>query len=214
MLEKAITESGALLVCSDMYIIDGNGKRTADSITEVRRHHVFLSGEGLAPKLLISNFVTGCTMLLRAESAREAVPFCPYMVHDHYLALWCAEQGKVQSLMNPLIRYRIHGGNQTGLMAGVQDKRSYGRVRIDQVVQRLKWLDEHFVCSEQTKNTIKDGVKWACARQDNWNSGSKKTVIWKYRHFSKIPSIFEIFFRSVSDVVFDFMLFLAKNNWI
>ena len=73
-----------------MAIIDENGNQTADSITKVRRHHVFRSGEGLAPKLLISNFVTGCTTLIDANAAREAVPFCPYMVHDHYLAVWCA----------------------------------------------------------------------------------------------------------------------------
>ena len=90
VLQAAMAAEGALLGCSAMFIIDGEGRQTADSITKVRGHHVFKSGEGLAPGLMIRNFATGCTMLVDARAAREAVPFCPYMVHDHYLALWCA----------------------------------------------------------------------------------------------------------------------------
>lgn len=213
-LQSKIEQAGAKMVCSDMYIIDGQGKQIADSITKVRRHHVFSSGGNLAEGLLFHNFATGCTMLVDSVQAKNAIPFCPYMVHDHYLALWCAEHGSVQSVMKPLINYRIHGGNQTGLMAGVEDKQSYGVVRISQTVQRLQWLNEHFLCSKQTKHVIEDGVKWACARQENWNSGKQKAVVWKYRYFSKMPSLFEIFFRNVPESVFGFILSLAKNNWI
>lgn len=214
ILQKTIEQTGATLVCSDMYIIDGQGKQTADSITKVRRHHVFHSGDNLAEELLFRNFVTGCTMLIPADLAQQAIPFCPYMVHDHYLALWCAEHGSIQSVMKPLINYRIHGGNQTGLMAGVKDKQSYGVIRIDKTVQRLQWLNEHFLCSKQTKHVLKNGIKWACARHENWNSGKQKAVVWKYRSFSKMPSLFELFFRNAPESVFDFILVLAKNNWI
>ncbi len=61
-----IKNGGALLVCSDMYIIDEHGRTTAESITRVRRHHVFHSGSGLAPSPLVRNYVVGCTMLIRA----------------------------------------------------------------------------------------------------------------------------------------------------
>ena len=126
VLQAELEQSGASLACSDMFIIDAEGRRVADSITKVRRRHRFRSGEGLAEELLISNFVTGCTMLVGAETAKAAIPFCPYMVHDHYLALWCAERGAVRSLQKPLLCYRVHNSNQTSLMAGVTDKASYG----------------------------------------------------------------------------------------
>lgn len=213
LVEKS-KQTGATLICSDMYVIDGQGRRKADSITKMRRHHVFSSGGNLAEGLLFHNFVTGCTMLIDSVQAKNAIPFCPYMVHDHYLALWCAEHGSVQSVMKPLINYRIHGGNQTGLMAGVTDKQSYGVVRISQTVQRLQWLDEHFSCSKQTKHVIEDGVKWACARQENWNNGEQKAMVWRYRYFSKMPSLFEIFFRNIPESVFGFILSLTKNNQI
>lgn len=140
VLQREMERTGALLACSDMYVMDGTGRMTADSITKVRRHHVFRSGKGLAEGLLISNFVTGCTMLVRAESARAAVPFCPYMVHDHYIALYCAAAGEILSLPQPLIRYRIHGGNQTGLMAGVTGRRVGGSRATGTVLHRAHFL--------------------------------------------------------------------------
>lgn len=213
ILQRTIEQTGAKLVCSDMYIIDGKGQQVADSIQKVRKHHVFRSGEGLAKELLFHNFVTGCTMMVHCDDAKAAVPFCPYMVHDHYLALWCGEKGRIESLAQPTIRYRIHGGNQTGLMAGVQDKESYGKVRIDSMVHRLQWLNQHFPCGAETKLCIREGVKWACARQKNWQIGKGKSEIWKYRHFSMLPSVFEICFRNMPEKMFQFIITLAKRNW-
>ncbi len=214
VLEEAISQSGAQLVCSDTYIIDGDGIQTADSITKVRRHHVFHSGEGLAEGLLFHNFVTGCTMLVRAQQAKAAVPFCPYMVHDHYLALWCAERGSILSLPQKLIRYRIHGGNQTGLLAGVTDKESYGRIRIDGMLHRLLWLKEQFPCGSELKEALEQSVAWAEARQSNWKSGSGKMTIWRYRKFSKIPSVFELFAAYLPERIFRQFVCLGKKNII
>ena len=108
VLQNAIEKSGALLVCSDMYIIDGDGNRVAESITKVRRHHVFRSGTGLAPDMLISDFVTGCTMMIRSEVAKAAIPFCPDMVHDHFLALCAAAEGEILSLPDNQMRCQLH----------------------------------------------------------------------------------------------------------
>lgn len=72
VLREAMERERAVLVCSDMCIIDGDGKQVADSITKVRRHHVFRSGTDLARGLLTSNFVTGCTMLVQSDAAKRA----------------------------------------------------------------------------------------------------------------------------------------------
>ena len=215
VLQEAIEREDATLVCSDMYIIDKNGKQTADSIKKVRRHHVFRSGEGLAPKLLISNFVTGCTMLVRAEQAKSAIPFCPDMVHDHYLALWCAERGKIVSLPKQLIRYRIHSGNQTLMLAGVTDKESYCRVRIESLIRRLAWLEERFSECETLKEEIVRAYAWAQARKRYFNGDAQaKREIWKGRRFGAAASVFEIVMAGVSDSLFMLVVNLAKKNVI
>ncbi len=214
VLEEEIERSGALLVCSDMFIIDGAGKQIADSITKIRRHHVFHSGENLADELVFHNFVTGCTMLVCTETAKGAVPFCPYMVHDHYIALWCAERGSIRSITRPLVHYRIHHDNQTNLLSGVTDKESYGTVRISGMKNRLVWLDENFPCGEQLKRTIREGRTWSEARELNWMHRGGKRQIWRYRKFSLVPSVFEMLASGMPEGLFRLCVMAGKRNLI
>lgn len=214
VLQETIDQEQALLVCSDMYVIDGDGNKVAGSITEMRRHHKFQSGIELASQLLIRNWVTGCTMLIVAEAARKAAPFCPYMVHDHYLALWCAERGKVLSLPHKLICYRIHGGNQTGLMTGVYDKKSYGQVRIVSVLKRMEWLSINFPCKPETKWLIEKAIYWAQARSRSWDHQGGGITVWKYRQFSSLVSVAELLLKYVPERIFMAAIHLAKKNQI
>ena len=212
VLREELERSGALLVCSDMFIIDGAGRQTADSITKVRRHHVFHSGENLAANLVFSNFVTGCTMLIRAEVAKAAVSFCPYMVHDHYLALFAAERGKIVSLPERLIKYRIHGNNQTEMMAGVKDKASYGQIRIDEALEKMRWLEENFSCDSELKEVIRQGKVWLEARQKNWHRQGGAKTVWRYRGFNKAVSCFELVLSGAPNWLFQLALAMKKKN--
>lgn len=215
VLQAAIEAENALLVCSDMVIIDGEGRQTADSITKVRRHHVFKSGEGLAPQLMISNFVTGCTMLINAGAAREALPFCPYMVHDHYLAVWCASKGRIVSLPDRLICYRIHEGNQTPIMAGVTDKRSYVDERIRKRIDRLRWLRDRFQGDTGFSEVIDRDLSWTEARQRRFE-GQPGAIraIWRLRRLSLPTSLFEIAMAGMPEGVFMKIVNLLKRNAI
>lgn len=214
VLQKELGDNGALLACSDMYIIDGDGRQVADSIIKVRRRHVFHSGYGLTEDLLISNFVTGCTMLVKSGAAKAAVPFCPYMVHDHYIALCCSKAGEIRSVMRPLIRYRIHGGNQSGVMAGVKGKASYGEVRIDAVVNRFQWLGNYFPNRDDMENEIHQRLEWMLARQSNWRERRGRKTVWKYRRFSPLASMFELAAVYFPERVFLFFVDLKKKNLI
>lgn len=212
VLQREIEEKAALLVCSDMLIIDGEGQKVADSITKVRRHHVFRSGEGLAERLVFSNFVTGCTMLIKAETAKAAMPFCPHMVHDHYLALFAANLGKIVSLPDKLISYRIHGNNQTEMMAGVVDKESYGRIRIDEALAKMRWLEQHFSCGDELWEVIRQGREWLEARQRNWQGQGGAKTVWQYRRFGKLTALFEIIVPYLPNCLFALAIKMKKQN--
>lgn len=192
VLQEKLEKSGALLACSDMYIIDGEGRQKADSITKIRSRHRFRSGAGLAEGLLISNFVTGCAMLVRAETAKAAVPFCPYMVHDHYLALYSAIAGEIVSYSTPLIRYRIHGNNQSGLLAGVRDKASYEKLRIRVPLEKFLWLERHSPFREHLLEAIAQRRDWMQARLRNWHREGGWMTVWKYRRFGPMTAVFEL----------------------
>ena len=212
ILQQEISRTGALLVCSDMYVIEEHGTKVADSITQVRRHHVFRSGENLAAKLLFSNFVTGCTMLIKRDSAKKALPFCPFYVHDHYLALWCAEHGTIESVLKPLICYRIHQDNQTLEMAGVTNRNTYQKARIDVVVQRMTWLKDHFSCSVKLMSDIEKGLRWAKARQRNWKHQGEFFTVLKYCRFGPISSLFELAGTWMPEAVLMWFVNLKRKN--
>lgn len=213
-LAQPMEDRSTMLVCSDMYIIDETGQQTATSITKVRKHHIFRSGAGLANVFLISNFVTGCAMLIRRSVACRAVPFCPYMVHDQYLALASAMEGVIVSLPDRLIRYRIHGNNQTLAMAGVKDKASYLDVRINGLIRRLNWLQSRFCNDDGLSNEISQALLWANARRENFQHGSLKAkrVLWTYRRFSPLTSLFELVMAGMPNALFMSIVELKRKN--
>lgn len=214
VLQETMVRENALLVCSDMYIIDGDGKQTADSITKVRRHHVFRSGTDLAEGLLTRNFVTGCTMLVKSEAARKAVPFCPYMVHDHYIALCCAAEGIVYSSSERTIRYRIHGNNQTGIMSGVVDKASYLQVRIKAVEDKFYWLETKFPCRAALGEAIHCRIRWMRARENNWRSPGYVSALWRLRQCGKSVTVYEIVAARLSEKLFLNSINLVRRNLV
>lgn len=214
LMQEAMEREQALLVCSDMLVIDADGKKLADSITELRRHIVYRSGTGLAPGLLTRNFISGCAMLVDASCAREAVPFCPYMVHDQHLGLFCASRGKIVHLDKPTIRYRLHGSNQTGVMTGVKDKKSYGRERIDLLIRRMVWLKKYFPADEALAAEIEKNLNWALARRAHWNTGRKAAELWRYRDCGRMVTLFELGAVYFPEPLFMGCITLAKKNII
>lgn len=208
-----LSQHGAELVCSDMYIIDSAGNEIADSVTRVRRHHQFRSGYDLTDTLWHKNFVSGCAMLISAKTARAALPFNPYMYYDHYLALYAANEGLVISLQQPLIRHREHGDNQSGIMLGVEDKSSYLKLRIEVPLDSVRWLLENFPAKPRLKETLQDGLKWLEARQayQKGDMTSGKTI-FALRHFSPYPSLFELAMPFMPKPVFNFIINASRKN--
>ena len=130
-------ESHADLVCSDMFIIDENGNRICDSITQLRRKQKLCVTPMLKRQILISNFVYGCAMLIKRSSALRALPIPRVLYHDWWMALDTVFRGRLEVVNQPLLEYRIAGQNQTGFFAGIQSKEDY---RDKVVLDRLKKL--------------------------------------------------------------------------
>lgn len=192
LLLQDIQEQGVTMACCDVAVIDGEGKLKAKSIQDVRKHTAQHFEENPAAGFLFRNYVFGCACLMDAKQAKASLPFCPHYFHDHYLALWSATHGGVYPDPRALIRYRIHGGNQTEVMLGVKDKESYEIQRIRIVIERMAWLEEHFDCDESLKETIREGLRWGQARLRNWRSGKGLGELWRLRHLGLPVTLFEI----------------------
>ena len=210
ILYREITEKHALLVCSDMFVIDEEGNQYADSITKVRKHHIFYNGEGLASKLIYRNFVTGCTMLINVDQAKSALPFPDSLIHDHWLAYWCAIHGKIISLTRSLIYYRIHGNNQTDVLCGIKTKKDYMHLRVEIFYKRVIDMDK--------RATILDigcAKDWATARYRYWNheKGALGTF-WVLRKHNKLTTYFEIIAIYLPEPIFMVVIQMIRKGFL
>lgn len=206
-------QTGVELICSDMFVIDKDSKVVASSITKVRRRHVFYFGKDVFNYLLARNFVTGCTTLVRSDFAKRALPFPKEFVHDWWLGLCAAAYGKISIIKEPLIKYRIHGGNQTGVLAGVNDKESYYRIRLVPWVKRIEIIKNRFI--ENNKNKYIKNLEQALdLRLSYFKKPSIKKMIQMFNteEFKKEEIYFEIVMAGMPKCIFQMGLKLIQNE--
>ena len=176
------------LCCSDVMPIDENGEIIADSITAIRPRHIFKEGDGLAKEFIYRNFVIGCTMLIKSDIAKKAVPFPKSLVHDHYLAFFTAIDNSIAVVNRPLVRYRQHKNNQTGVLVNINSKRDYIEKHLMPFAERLE-VCEKMLDYEDTK----EAKSWLDARLKNArHEAGCIRELWKLRNINKSTTLFEL----------------------
>ncbi len=211
VLQANIEAYPAELVCSDVRVIGGSGETVAESITKIRRRHRFISGGPVVFRsLLTRNFVIGCTMLVRRETAQAAVPFVPEMVHDHWIAVMAASRGSVLSLPQPLICYRIHGGNQTGVLMGISSRRDYIEGHVIDFERRMQCICQRFPGSQELDRVC----QWARARMDYavYNRRGAAVRLWRLRDQNRLTTLFELLALKAPERLFQQALRLARRS--
>jgi glycosyltransferase involved in cell wall biosynthesis len=212
LLVRRLEATNAVLCYSDVSVIDGKGNKIADSITKLRRRHVFREGEALAPELLVRNYVMGCAMLVRTDIAKAAVPFENGMVHDHWLALYAALNGRLSFEPTATVLYRQHGSNQTGVLMGVATKDDYLNLRIKVFLARTdslrKRLEEYDVIQQPLMKTI----EWALSREAYFRRPSPRNLkrLWKLRDCGIAYTVFEAFIPIMPASLFKKVIRLLK----
>lgn len=213
---EVLENAGSPLVCSDLAIIDGEGKRTADSITKVRKRHIFLEGESLAGALLVRNFVSGCAMLIRTDIAKKSLPFVDSLVHDHWLAINAALNGKIEVIGEPLIDHREHGNNQTGVLQGVNTKSEYFQTRIENMRKRIIDYKDRLFEYDEICGLVADLEKFNEARIRYFYSHRQcdLKIMKKYSGFSKQAVMLEAVMPFLPDWIMSFIFKLIKAGFV
>lgn len=177
------------LVCANVSVMDGDGKEIAAKMEDHRQRHIFQRGTTLAPELIHRNFVMGCTVIMERKTALSYLPFPNELVHDHYLAFRAAAEGAIDYLEEPQMRYRVYGGNQTGVMTGVQTKDDYYKRRIEVFRARVDCLCNYANLPELT--LAKEWCDARCANFKREKGGFRS--LWRTRKINKVTSLFELF---------------------
>ena len=115
VLQAFEREAGAdrpALVHSDLEVVDDALRTIHPSfLAHQRLEHV---ARDPLRRLLVQNFVTGCTVLINRPLLRAAIPVPPVVMHDWWLAQCAAALGALLYLPEPTVRYRQHGANVRG----------------------------------------------------------------------------------------------------
>ncbi|WP_294405846.1 glycosyltransferase family 2 protein [uncultured Clostridium sp.] len=215
MIEK-FDEKDVTLVCCDLSIIDENGKKTHDSICEIRKRINYKTGYNLAKDLLVSNFVTGCAMIVRREIAQSAVPFVDNIVHDNWIAVVASLNGKIEFVEDRLIRYRQHTNNQTGILKGIYDKKTYYDIKIVELLTRYMNLQKRVKDYTVINEFVEYCIISLNARKNYFLKPSFKELktILKYSDYYKLSILLEIFSPVIPEFLFKCIVKLTKKGVI
>ncbi len=106
------------LVFGDLEVVDGNLNTIYESFDKyMKLDRKINKCIGNYKLQYLYNCMTGCTILSKKELLDKILPLptkSKYMVHDYWIGLMVALNGKVGYIKEPLIRYRQHGNNQIG----------------------------------------------------------------------------------------------------
>jgi Predicted glycosyltransferases len=191
-LIEFLQKDNAVLAYSDMAVIDKDSRFIAQSLRKVRPRLQYICGEGLFDKLFFCNCIAGCSMIVNSKIAKSSIPFSKVTVHDQWIAMIASFYGKIVFVDKPLIRYRIHGNNQTGILTGVYTKEDYYNIRLMPLKQRLLEVKKNINIDD-----LKDIDKFCKARVDK-----RVLKILKYSYLSKKDAYFEIGIKYMPNWIF------------
>lgn len=189
LLELLKADEHNTLAFSDMMVINGKSELVADRIAQVRPRQVFYPGKDALLHLLAKNFVTGCTMMMKSNIAKAAIPFPPSVFHDWWLAICAASKGRIVIADKPLMKYRIYGGNQSAVLKGIVDKSSYYKKRVLAQMELVDHVWEAF----GPNDTIKLARNWCHARSGYFEHPNIRDlmIMMSLRQYNKSTVLFE-----------------------
>lgn len=200
-------EQDISLAFSDMAVIDENSKLVSENISSVRPRQKFYTGKDVLAHLLAKNFVAGCTMMMKTEIAKAALPFPKAVFHDWWLAVYAAVNGNIIKAQKPLIKYRIYGDNQSAVLKGVSDKKSYYEMRIKKHKEFISFIAKSF---EKNPEVLK-AKEWNFARENyffhpSYNSLKIVLSAWNYNRSTVLlevllPFMPEFIFKKIIEAV-------------
>jgi hypothetical protein len=117
------------LVFSNADLIDEHGAKLGRRLWAARRIERLLARNAVVSEELFARraLTTGCTMAVRRRAVDAALPFpeelnhpLAPMRHDRWLSLVAAAVGTVRALPEPLLAFRVHPSQETGVLVGSQ----------------------------------------------------------------------------------------------
>lgn len=199
------------LICSDMMVINKENKIISETIGKIRKRQRFpRKNNNYVKDLMIKNFVTGCTIVAKTEFAKKCVPFPKIFIHDWWLGINAAIENELLIFRKPLIYYRIHEKNQTGILKGIENKKDYYDKQIITFIKRIN------LCRKMFNNiNIDYFYRFGLARKNWFEQKSLKNFIKMIKFFNldKEKILFEIIIGIMPNKLFDKIIYFITRRY-
>ena len=129
---KKIKETNADLVFSDLAVVDENLNIINESFCKLKNIYSKIKKDVNYEALYLNNYVTGCTILSKKEYINKILPIpkdVKYLIHDYWIAIVVSQNGKLEFIDEPLVKYRQHGNNQVGTAQRTEKMNSIEDIR-------------------------------------------------------------------------------------
>ena len=120
------------LVYSDLEVVDEKLNVTYESYWKLKGIYNKIKKYNNFESLYLNNFVTGCTIISKKELIDTYLPLpnsSKYVLHDYWISLILSQNGKIDYIEEPLIKYRQHKNNKVGSKKKSNELRTIDEIR-------------------------------------------------------------------------------------
>lgn len=161
------------------------------------------------------NCMTGCTIISRKNWIDKVLPFptnSKYMIHDYWLGLVIALNGKVGYIEEPYILYRQHGKNQVGSKKASKTASKLEKVRNISIDTRIGTFETYVmheeIFDEKLRKQNKKALEYFKMLKNKKNFNFRQWGIffrlYKYESFSQyIKNFMVLNLPWIVKIVFD-----------
>ena len=206
-VEKCVAymnEKNIDLVVTYKQIIDENDNVTCSSVRKHsnKNYDNWNTYDDITKYNIFVTYAVGMSIIMKASFAKKSLPFSKYTGHDKWVLACTSTEGKVGYLNLPLVQYRRHGKNVSGVLVGIETKEDYINQRI---MPDLKMIED-FKQKYPNHKDLNEIEKFANARR----TGNIKTL-FKLRYLAPDIAKFDIVTALLPKKLFSFMVKIAQK---
>ena len=206
-IEKCVNtlkKDNSLVVASDRTIIDENDNITISSVRKNsnKNYESWHTGDDIVKYNIFTTYAVGMCMVMDGKFARSILPISNFTGHDKW-ALCCAGiEGKISFIEEPLVQYRRHSNNVSGVLNGVNSKSEYYEKRVKNHQKIIEDLLKRYP-------NYKD--KQEILEFSHGRLTKNRKILRKYRYLAPDIVKFEIVLSFVPGFLFKLLMYMARK---